>query len=523
MVLNIRTSEANKIVVSELTKRMFPQGQSENVISRIALTFSISGGARLDLSKIRDSKGKEYREETLFGANRAFYVALVCQHYGIHKESIDLPRYLKMHVDDGLEKLYKIFNDNKSYTGLDFLVEHIERGSESLVDVTAGAIINDKNPTPAKKHVVGPITLRFGHSLDEVRTPIRVVLNDTNVHDNPHIAVAGSLGSEKAGFAKAILSQLTEESAGVINFLYLDLKGIKNDDAKAMQPFFDRTKTTFVSALEKPFPFNPLMFIDNVNEQNRLRGISKFVDIITSYAPQMGATQTQQLKDATKEAFARKKGGAYPSMRDLSNCLSDAIGSKPDTLTDTMNTLTSSELFAIKTDAKNNFLNQNYYFSISDDLDKTIRLTSAFLTIYYLYNTFMNMENAPVTNGVQAMRYVLVIDEAQYLFRDRKLQELVERMLREVRSKGVAVMLLSQGIEEFNQPTLDFSSMCANAVLLGINDRLNLKPMSRFLGLGDAETRLLGQSIMKIQKGQAVTNVKEFKKGELFEVEQYWK
>jgi len=501
---------------------MFPQGQSENVISRIALTFSISGGTRLDLNKIRDSKGKEYREETLFGANRAFYVALVCQHYSIHKESIDLPRYLKMHVDDGLEKLNKIFTDNKSYTGLDFLIDHIERGSEALVDVTAGAIINDKNPTPAKKHFASPITLRLGHSLNEARTPIRVVLNDTNVHTNPHIAIAGNSATERTEFAKSLLGQLTENSAGTINFLYLDLKGLKNDDAKAMQPFFDNTKTTLINVLEKPFPFNPLMFIDNVNEKNRLKGISKFVDIVTSYAPRMGVTQTQQLKDAIKEAFARKKGGVYPSLRDVSDCLTDANGNKADALAEIMRSLSSNELFASKPDAKNSFINQNYYFNLPDDVDRTIRLTSTFLTIYYLYNTFMNMENAPVTNGVQAMRYVLVIDEAQRLFEDRKVQDLLERTLREICSKGVAVVLLSQGIEGFNQPTFDFSSMCANAVLLEINDRLNLKPISHFLCLGDAETHLLGQSMSKIQKGQAVANVKEFKRGELFEAEQYW-
>ena len=507
-------------MVSELTKRVFPQGQSENVISRIALTFSISGGARLDLSNIRDSKGKEYREETLFGANKAFYVALVCQHYGIHKESIDLPRYLKMHVDDGLEKLNKLFSDNKSYTGLDFLIDHIERGSEALVDVTAGAIINDKNPTPSKKHFASPVTLRFGYSLDEARTPIQVVLNDTNVHANPHIAVVGDSGTERIKFSKSILSQLTELSAGIINFLYLDLKGLKSDDAMAMQPFFDSTKTTLINALEKPFPFNPLMFIDNVNEKNRLKGISKFVDIVTSYAPRMGATQTQQLKDAAKEAFARKKGGAYPSMRDVSDCLTDATSSKADSLTKIMGSLSSNELFAGKSDTKNSFLNQNYYFSLPSDVDKTIHLTSTFLTIYYLYNTFMNMENAPVTNGVQAMRYVLVIQEAHILFKDKKSQELLERMLREIRLKGVTVVLLSPDIEEFSQSTFDFSSMCANAILLEFNDRLKLKPMSRFLGLGDAETQLLGQSMNKIQKGQAVTNVKEFKRGELFEVEQ---
>ena len=197
-------------------------------------------------------------------------------------------------------------------------------------------------------------------------------------------------------------------------------------------------------------------------------------------------------------------------------------GGKADTLTQIMSSLSDYELFASKTDPKTSFLNKNYYFSLSGDLDRTIRFTASFLAIYYVYNTFMSMENAPVTNGVQALRYVLLIDEAHVLFKDKKSKELLESILREIRSKGVAVVLLSQGIEEFNQPTFDFSSMCANAVLLEINDRLNLKPMSRFLGLGDAETRLLGQSMSKIQKGQAVTNVKEFKRGELFAVEQYW-
>lgn len=96
-------------------------------------------------------------------------------------------------------------------------------------------------------------------------------------------------------------------------------------------------------------------------------------------------------------------------------------------------------------------------------------------------------------------------------------------MLREIRSKGVAVVLLSQGIEEFNQPTFDFSSMCENAVLLEIKDRMNLKPMSKFLGFSESETKVLSQSMGKIKKGLAVANVKEFKRGELFEVEQYWK
>ena len=522
MLLHIKTSEANKAVVSELTKRMFPQGQSENIISRIALAYSLARGQQLLLKDIKNALGKEYKEETLFGSYRNYYVALVCQHYGIHKEDLNLPRYLKMHIDDGLERLHKLFTDNKNYSGLDFLMEYLERGVEALEDVTVGAVVNN-NQTVTKDYFTGPLTLQFGHALTEGKAPIRVVLNDTRIRSNAHLAVAGSSGTGKTEFAKDLLRQFVEHSNGSINFLYLDFKGLKKDDVKAMEPFFKRTRTTFINAPVQPFPLNPLTFIDNVNAKNRLMGISKFVDIITTYAPRMGATQTQQLKDATKEAFARQKGGAYPSLRDISDCLFEVTGGKADTLTEIMRSLSDFELFAAKTDPKVSFLGQNYYFSLSGDLDRSIRFTATFLTIYYIYNTFMSMENAPVVDGLQTLRYVLLIDEAHVLFKDRKAQDLLESILREIRSKGVVVVLLSQGIEEFNQPTFDFSSLCENAVLLGIKDHLNLKPMSRFLGFNEGETRLTGQSMGKIEKGQAVANVKEFRRGELFEVEQYWK
>ena len=135
----------------------------------------------------------------------------------------------------------------------------------------------------------------------------------------------------------------------------------------------------------------------------------------------------------------------------------------------------------------------------------------------------MNMENAPVNDKLQGIRYVLLIDEAHVIFKDRKSQDLLEKILREIRSKGVSVVLLSQGIEEFNQQSFDFSSMCETAFLMDIKDKTNLRMMSKFLGLGEKENTLLARNMENIQKGQAVSNLKEFKKAELFEVGQFWK
>jgi len=47
MLINIRTSEANKPVVQELTKRL--SLGTENVVSRIAFSYSISKGIKLNL------------------------------------------------------------------------------------------------------------------------------------------------------------------------------------------------------------------------------------------------------------------------------------------------------------------------------------------------------------------------------------------------------------------------------------------------------------------------------------------
>ena len=128
----------------------------------------------------------------------------------------------------------------------------------------------------------------------------------------------------------------------------------------------------------------------------------------------------------------------------------------------------------------------------------------------------MNMDNAPIEGKNQGMRYVLLIDEAHVIFKEKKSQDLLEKILREIRSKGVSVVLLSQGIEEFNQPSLDFSSMCETAFLFDIKDKTNLKMMQKFLGIGDKDGQKLKSSMEKIQKYQLVSNLKEFKVGELF-------
>ena len=116
-----------------------------------------------------------------------------------------------------------------------------------------------------------------------------------------------------------------------------------------------------------------------------------------------------------------------------------------------------------------------------------------------------------------------MIDEAHDLFREKKSLEILEIILRKIRSYGVSVFLLSQGIKEYSQGTFDFSQECKTSFLLPISDLDNVKSINTFLGLTEKESQRAIRNIEQLSKGLAISNMEDFPKGEIFEVAQYWK
>jgi len=132
MIKSIKTSEANRGIVADLTNKL---GMGpENIIARIAFAYSISLGRKLDLSHMRDSKGKEYSSKVLFGEYQELYLAIICQHYEINIMNFDIPRYVKMHIDDGLELISEIISSNPNLPVFDFVLDLVEPGLALLVN-----------------------------------------------------------------------------------------------------------------------------------------------------------------------------------------------------------------------------------------------------------------------------------------------------------------------------------------------------------------------------------------------------
>jgi len=130
MFTHIKTSKENRELVSKLTRKL--NLGTENIIARIAYSYSLSQERFLNLTDIKNSQGKEYSKAVLFGNNLPYYISLVCIHYGLYKTDKDIPKYIKMHVDDGLKLINKELEENPNLDGFDFVVEKIEQGLHNI-------------------------------------------------------------------------------------------------------------------------------------------------------------------------------------------------------------------------------------------------------------------------------------------------------------------------------------------------------------------------------------------------------
>lgn len=130
MFKSIKTSKANKEVVQRLTQKL--SLGPENIIARIAFAYSIANENKFELTEAKDSGGKEYSANVLFGENSPYYIALICENYGIYRNDKDIARYVKLHIDDGLEKLDKRYKEAQNLDNFEFLGQLIDEGISEI-------------------------------------------------------------------------------------------------------------------------------------------------------------------------------------------------------------------------------------------------------------------------------------------------------------------------------------------------------------------------------------------------------
>jgi DNA helicase HerA-like ATPase len=95
----------------------------------------------------------------------------------------------------------------------------------------------------------------------------------------------------------------------------------------------------------------------------------------------------------------------------------------------------------------------------SDELKRLVIL----LVLDAISSFVLSQDDSPVMSGFRALRHVLVVDEARKVLMERKYQSLVD-LVRQSRSKGEVVMLLSQDPSDFEGQADDFTTQLGTVV-----------------------------------------------------------
>jgi len=131
MFTQIKTSSEAREIVIQLTRKLGLG--TENIIARIAFSYSLSKGEKLELKNIENSTGKEYSKSVLFGDYADIYTGMICTHYQLYKTDKDIAKYVKMHVDHGLRLLNQEVEERTNVEGFEFLAELINNKLKILI------------------------------------------------------------------------------------------------------------------------------------------------------------------------------------------------------------------------------------------------------------------------------------------------------------------------------------------------------------------------------------------------------
>lgn len=493
----------------------------DTITARIAIALSVEKGK---IFKEEDDglaqNGREYTPTSnLFGRiindidNYIVYKSIFNQHYQKDLSETEFIKYYKLHLLDGLEQwINKLDNcDITKGEHISILLKSVKNGLALRSTITKIATTKKKINVAEFKEL-----LSFEIGKTEDNEPLVININDLREFDNRNIAIAGMAGSGKTQLIKDILFQISNNSNGQLKYIFFDYKGEGNPDQ--LKPFLNATNADFVDIVEDGgVAFNPFLSI-NLEEKQRPFSVRAFVDTISTFVPTMGVNQNSTLITLINDLLDRKKG-EYPTINELFEDLQayyDQNGIKQDTLYAVIRDL-STNIF--KCDPNNpDLLGKSLYLNLPPALSDTLRQLVVFLLLRFYNSYFSSTNDCEPNDYIFPVRYVIVIDEAHIYLKNKNARKALEDLLRLLRSKGVIVVMLSQGVDDYKTKDFDFASQVKLPICLNIQNK-DYKSISGFLGTPSSKYKLETE-IQKLESGKGLINLGEPK---ILELRQWWK
>lgn len=491
-----RTTRETKDVLERLSRAT---GVRRNYWSRAALGLSLSLEGELSDTETLDSEGMEHSRQMIFGEDEATLLALIRQRHQNNSDDATLAKLVKLHVERGTRLIQKEF-ERLNRRGDELLLQLLQRcGAPS----TAGAVFGIDVPAP-------PMTssFRVNAVLGEDALSGKPVTHTLNRPGSaPHVAVMGRTRSGKTRTALTLLAQMAKTIDYQIPCLVFDYaKG----DIAANREFVAAVQANVISLPTDLIPIAPLALL-HTDEHAVNTAAHRFRSTLCAVVRGLGPKQKNRCLDIIRDAYQHAAGGT-PDMSDVLAVAAHLYADNAwadDSLIACLREFTDVPIFRTAASGIRHDLLRSSHVIDVHNLPEDLRKLTVFLVLDRLYAELSSMADAPMdSEGNRQLRLNLVIDEAHHYLLCK--QPTLENMVRELASKGVAIWLLSQSPDDFDQPSYNFAREMGLVMVFScvverpkmlealLGGKINPQRLSQ-LGAGVALTRLPGPDSRPIE------------------------
>jgi DNA sulfur modification protein DndE len=168
-----------------------------------------------------------------------------------------------------------------------------------------------------------------------------------------------------------------------------------------------------------------------------------------------GGVQLDALREAAQRAYMDPHPISITNIRDALRVVYQENNRNPDAVTALFNDLTQWTLFTPQMKPAE-FFSQSWVIDVHEATETAQRLV-VFLMLDALYAYMKSLDDAPMDRqNHRRLRLVLVVDEARRVLNFGQLSLI--GLVRESRSKGASVFLISQSPDDFDTAEEDFLS-----------------------------------------------------------------
>ena len=501
---NFRTDEAADLLNTDFMRRL---GMRKRYLpARLALSRSL--GVPTPPEPLFDGAdwGKTIKGDTLFGTGVALmsWISLVVQHSpAVDHDLRSLINIVGAHWRRGIVLL----DADWKQTGEDIskfvrrLVEHAE------LPLSGRLAKGDKSASRPGFASTGLVSVAVGEISTEVGSGAAVewVLNGSGC--SPHSAIMGGVGSGKTRTAVAVLRNLRERAP--LPIIAFDFKGdLATDEAGGgyhLESLFD---ATVIEPPRSPIPLD-VFSLKSRESIDISQAASRFRE---SFSRLKGAKLGDKQRDAVYEAAERALNFNTPCelqdfQAELTNVYSER-GFKEDGATAAAREVCRFPLF-IPEMKPQEFFQRSWIIKLPPDVVEESRSIVVNLVLDSLDQYLNSLPDTPVdADGSRGMRIIAMVDEAHRVLGTRLPS--LSNLVRMSRSKGGAVMLISQSPDDFTGEEDDFLSEMGLVAAFSTN--APSKNATRILGKSaNLATLSTGQAFVKRRGDPSARKIQAWK------------